>query len=119
MELKIISIGDKGDLQNERIGLEAIKDCELKFYQLFRTEFVESGNFYNRSTAVYWFAPRSIKAKDRVVIYTRTGNDNSEVKEDGSTVHFLYWGLTEPIFNKPNNGVVLVEINSWENSRNK
>jgi len=119
MELKIISVGDKGDLQNERIGLQAIKDCEIKFYQLFRTEFLESGGFYNRSTAAFWFAPKNIKAGDKVVVYTRTGVDKSEVKADGTTVHFFYWGLNQAIFTDNKHGVVLAEMVNWEISKGK
>lgn len=119
MELIITGIGDKGDLKNERIGLKATKDCELKFYQLFNTEFLESGGFYNRSKAVFWFSPQSIKVGDKVVVYTRSGVDNAEIKDDGTTVYFMYWGLTEPIFTDDKKGIVLAEINNWKTTKDK
>lgn len=119
MELIITSIGDKGDLKNERIGLKATKQCELKFYQLFRTEFLENGVFLNRSKATYWFAPKIINVGDKVVVYTRTGVDSYETKPDGTTVYFFYWGLTEPIFTDDKKGVVLTEIKTWQTSKNK
>lgn len=119
MELIITGIGDKGDLLNERIGLKATKDCELKFYQLFRTEFLESGGFFNKSNAVFWFAPKTIKAGDKVVVYTKTGIDKTENKPDGSTVYFMYWGLTDSIFKDKNKGIVLAEMTNWKTSKDK
>ncbi|MEQ8583203.1 MAG: hypothetical protein RIC30_10290 [Marinoscillum sp.] len=119
MELTITGIGDKGNLANERIGLKAIKDCELKFYQLFRTEFFDAGGFSNRSKSSYWFAPKKVKAGDKIIIYTKHGTDNFEIKEDGSTIHWYYWGLDQPIFINDKHGVVLVEINNWQMSKDK
>ena len=113
MELVITGIGDKGDLRNERIGLKVLKDCELKYYQLFKSYKLDSGGFYNRSKDVYWFYPKKVKAGDKVVVYTKRGEDNSEVKEDGTTVHFIYWGLSEAIFTDDKKIVVLSQINDW------
>ncbi|WP_430405944.1 hypothetical protein [Fluviicola sp.] len=117
MELKISGIGDRGVLTDERIGFDVIKDCELKYYQLFRTNFNDSG-FYNRSKAAYWFAPKHVKAGDKVVVYTKSGKDNFKENEDGTTTYWLYWGLDEPIFINDKNGIALVEINDWKLSKN-
>ncbi|MEO9885495.1 MAG: hypothetical protein ABJR05_07810 [Balneola sp.] len=119
MELKITAIGDKGDLKNERIGLKATSDCQLKYYQLFRTNFHKSGGFYNRSESVYWFAPEEVKSGDRIVIYTTSGTDSVRENDDGSKTYFLYWGLNSPIFTDDTKGVVLVEISSWKTSKGK
>ncbi|MDN5216625.1 hypothetical protein QQ020_31440 [Fulvivirgaceae bacterium BMA12] len=119
MELKISGIGDRGFLKDERIGFNVIKDCELKFYQLFRTNFGSSGGFYNRAKSAYWFAPKKVKAGDKIVVYSKSGTDNSKVNQDGTTTYWFYWGLSEPIFTDEKKGIVLVEINDWELSRNK
>ena len=119
MELKISGISDRGILKDERIGFNVIKDCELKFYQLFRTKFGEFGGFYNRGQSAYWFAPKKVKAGDKIVVYTKNGTDNSKVNENGTTTYWLYWGLDKPIFTDDNNGIVLVQINDWVLSKNK
>lgn len=116
MELKISGIGDRGVLTDERIGFDVIKDCELKYYQLFRTNF-NDGGFYNRSRAAYWFAPKNVKAGDKVVVYTKVGKDNYKVNQDGTTTYWFYWGLNEPIFTNNDQGIVLVEINNWKLSK--
>ena len=119
MELKISAIGDRGVLKDERIGFNVLKDCELKFYQLFRTSFGDLGNFYNRGKAAYWFAPKNVKAGDKIVVYSKSGTDNSKLNEDGTTTYWYYWGLSEPIFSDDKNGIVLVQINDWESSKGK
>jgi hypothetical protein len=118
MEITILSIGDRGDLGNERIGLKVLKECDLKYYILFSTNLTEN-SFYNRSKASYWFAPLKVKAQDKIVVYTKKGSDSIKSNEDGSTTYFFYWGLENPLFNEPKNGVVVGELKTWENSRGK
>lgn len=118
MKLIIKSIGDKGDLNNERIGLSVISDCELKFYLIFKTTFTENG-FYNRGNAAFWFAPQKVKAGDRVVVYTKAGTNSVKHNSDGSDTYFFYWGLKSPIFINDENGIVLSEIESWQLSKGK
>jgi hypothetical protein len=119
MELKISGISDRGVLKDERIGFNVIKDCDLKFYQLFRTSFDASGGFYNRAKSAYWFVPKKVKVGDTIVVYTKSGIDSSKENPNGTTIYWFYWGQTEPIFTDENNGIVIVEINDWELSKNK
>lgn len=116
MELKISGIGDRGVLKDERIGFDVIKDCDLKYYQLFKANFNEGG-FYNRANAAYWFAPKNVKAGDKVIVYTRSGKDNSKLNQDGTTTYWFYWGLNTPIFTDADHGIVLVEISNWKLSK--
>ncbi|MEQ8811007.1 MAG: hypothetical protein RIE59_18185 [Imperialibacter sp.] len=114
MELSITGIGDRGSLKEERIGLKAASDCQLKYYQLYRTKFTESGGFFNKSEAVYWFAPEEVKSGDKIVVYKKEGTNKVKSNEDGSKTYFLYWGLKSPIFTDKEMGVVLVEIKTWK-----
>ncbi|USD24644.1 hypothetical protein [Flagellimonas marinaquae] len=119
MELKISGISDRGVLKEERIGFNVVKDCELKFYQLFRTSFGSSGGFYNKAKSAYWFAPKKVKAGDKIVVYTKNGTNSSKENSDGTTIYWIYWGLEEPIFTDDKYGIVLVKIDDWELSKNK
>lgn len=112
MEIAISSIGNKGDLTNERIGFNVLKDCELKYYLVFKTAMTTKG-FVNRSNATYWFLPQELKAGDSVVLYSKAGQDSVKTNTDGSKTYFFYWGLTAPIFNTPENRVVLASIKTW------
>ena len=113
MELKITAIGNKGDINNERVGIQVINSCKLEYYILFRTNFIKNG-FYNKSQSTYWFAPLEIKKGDSIVIYTRRGTDSTKSNEDGTTTYFFYWGLDKPIFTDDTKGIVLVQVNSWQ-----
>lgn len=117
MAILMTSIGDRGDLNNERVGFRVSSDCNLKYFIIFRTTFNEGG-FYNRSNATYWLAPEDVKSGDRVVVYTKSGQDSFQLNEDGSKTYFRYWGLNSPIFVDQNNGIVVANVSDWSVSRN-
>lgn len=113
MEIKIKSIGDKGDLSNERIGLEVLKNSELKYYLLFMTSKTDNG-FSNQSNKTYWFIPQKVTAGDNIVIYSKSGKPSIKPNPDGTKTHFLYWGLNESMFNSDKAKVVLINANSYQ-----
>lgn len=110
MKLMIKSYGDIGNLNDERIGMRVLEDCNLKFFAVYHTSVNEKG-FYNRPKHVFWFYPKDVKAGDEVVLYTRKGADNT-IDKDDHQVHFIYWGLDQSIANK-GDCVVLSEIKDW------
>lgn len=113
MEIVLSSIADKGDITNERVGFKVLKDCQLKYFMVFKTHKTEAG-FYNRSTNSFWFVPKEVKTGDKVVLYTRTGLDSVVNNADGTKTYFVYWGLNEPIFKNENDRIVLASINTWK-----
>ena len=119
MKIDINSYIDKGIIKSERIALRATEDCNLKFYCIHITYELNSGEFFNQPYKTYWFPPQEIKAGDWIVIYTCAGNFSTKKNEDGSTSYFYYWGLTNAIFNKPEDTIVLAELNTWQTKNNK
>ena len=113
MEVKITSIADKGDLANERIGLKVLKDCELKYYIIFKTN-KTSGGFGNKSDNSYWFLPNEVKSGDRIVLYSKKGKASIKENNDGSKTYFFYWNLNQTIFNKDKDKVVLINAKSYQ-----
>lgn len=113
MTLVITAIGDKGDLTSERIGFRAKTQCNSKYFLVFRTTKSKSG-FYNKSNNSLWFAPIDLKPNDKIVLYTKSGNDSIQEHDDGTKTHFLYWGLNSPIFSTPEDIVVLANLNDWK-----
>lgn len=115
MELKILSIGDKGNLANERIGFKALKNCQLKYFMVFKTVKNNVG-FYNISESAFWFTPQEILENDQVVLYTKGGINSVIENPDGTKTYFFFWNRLSPIFSGPednNNKIVLVNINTW------
>ena len=119
MKIQINSYIDKGKIQSERIALKASADCNLKFYCLHLTYELSTGGFNNQPSKTYWFPPQEIKAGDWIVLYTGLGVSSTKKNEDGSTSYFHYWGLSNPIFNKPEDTIVLAELNTWQTKNNK
>lgn len=117
MALVMTSIGDRGELANERTGLSVTANCDLKTFLLFRTNFLENA-FYNISTAAYWFPPENVKKGDRVVVYTKAGTNSLMNNPDGTTTYFAYWGLDSPIYINPKHGIVLARVSDWSLSAN-
>lgn len=118
MKIQIHSFIDKGKIQTERIALRASADCNLKFYCLHITFEISSGGFFNQPKHTYWFPPVEIKANDWIVIYAGQGTQSNKKNEDGSSSYFYYWGLNSAIFNKPEDTIVLAEVNTWQMKNN-
>jgi hypothetical protein len=116
MALVITGFGNKGDLNNERVGFRVNSSGDLKYFFVFSTNFTETG-FYNRSKDAYWFAPEKVQVGDKVVLYTKAGTDSFQVNDDGTKTFFKYWGLSNPIFSDQSRGIVVAEVTTWALSR--
>jgi hypothetical protein len=114
MELKILNIGDKGNLSDERIGFKVIKDCQLSNYIVVKTYEVNKSTFYHISDSAYWFLPQEVMENDKVVLYSKKGKNSIIENADGTKTYFFYWGLINPIFNTEKDKVVLVNANNWD-----
>lgn len=112
MEIKISSIGDKGNLTNERIGFVALKNCQLKYYVVFKTNKTQNG-FENKSDASFWFLPQEVKENDQIVLYTKKGQNSVIENSNGTKTFFFFWGLNKPIFENENNKIVLINATTW------
>jgi hypothetical protein len=113
MEIVLKSIGDKGDLNNERVGFNVLSTCELKYFLVIRTKKMASG-FENKGTDYFWFLPQQVKTNDKVVLYTKSGQNSVNENSDGTKTFFFYWGLKTPIFKTADDIVVLANIKNWK-----
>ena len=113
MNIAIDYIKDSGNLDKERIVFAVKNDEQLGKYLIAESVLLENSRFSARIKNVFWFPDQELKQGDVVVLYTKSGNNNINKNEDGSTTYFYYWGLSEPhlINNKP--CVVLFEA-SWD-----
>ena len=113
MKLEIIQILDKGVENKERLYLRVLADTDLSYYIVFDTTYTSENTISNIQRHAYWFKPRKVKAGDYVILYTRAGNTSTRQNKDGSTNHFLFWGIDRTIWNKDDDCAVLFEVNSW------
>lgn len=113
MEVVLNSIGDKGDLTNERFGLKVLKKCSLEYFFLFKTQMITDG-FAHKSKDAYWFLPQEVLPGDVVVLYSKVGEKSVKINDDGTKTYFFYWGLSTSIFQNANDIIVLGSLKNWE-----
>jgi hypothetical protein len=117
MRIKVVSIGDRGIANQERLHLSVLADANLVNYAIFDT--VKTGlgaTILPIPKHTYWFTPYPVKAGDQVVIFTGSGTQLKQPRTDGFMNHFFYWGLKETIWNGPWNCAVVLEIGDWATS---
>lgn len=117
MKIEIINLIDRGVANKERIWFRVIADCDLSFYIVFDTTYLSPNSISNLQKHSYWFGAKSVKSGDYVILYTGPGSPVESKNNDGSTNHFIYWGLEKTIWNKEGDCAVLFELNSWQTSK--
>ena len=113
MKLEIIKIIDKGVTSKERLWLKVLNNTDLSYYIVFDTTYSSESTISNIQRHAHWFKPRKVKAGDFVILYTREGTASTSQNQDGSTNHFLFWGIDRTIWNADSDCAVLFEINNW------
>ena len=113
MNIAIDYIKDPGNLDKERIVFAVKNDEQLGKYLIAESVLLDNSRFSAKIKNIFWFPDQELKQGDVVVLYTKSGNNNANKNEDGSTIYFYYWGLSEPHLNDKKPCVVLFET-SWE-----
>lgn len=117
MKIEIVDILDRGVANKERLWLRVISDTDLSYFIVFDTTYTSENSISNKQRHAYWFKPRTVKAGDYVILYTTEGKPSTSQNNDGSTNHFLFWGLDKTIWNKKEDCAVFFEVNSWRTSK--
>lgn len=115
MILKITGVRDAGNLEKERIVMTASGPGDIGEFVLLQTGFREQ----SVTTGVFetfWFPDKPIAAGDFVVLYTKIGKQSDRPFKE-STSHFFYWGLSGPIWQKPERAGVVMHAPDWQSFR--
>ena len=112
MRIEIGSVAGKGNLEKERLVLEVKADTDIGDYILIQAGFGD-GEVKISTYHTYWFPYQTIAEGDLVVIYTKSGNQNTKELKDGRIVHFYYWNLSEAIWNTNKRTPVLLYAPEW------
>lgn len=117
MKVEIVKIIDRGVAKDERLWLKVLQDTDMSFYVVFDTTYTSENTISNLQRHAYWFETLRVKSGDNVVLYTRKGKYNTKQNADGTTSHFLYWGLDRSIWNNTGDCAVVFEVNGWTTSQ--
>lgn len=114
MKIRVVGITDRGTPQKERLHISVLAETSLVRYVIFDSSRILNG------TAVaaipkhaYWFTDYLAKPGDNVVVYTGIGLNTKQVRPDGGTDHFFYWGLKTVLWHDPNACAVVLEVGDW------
>jgi hypothetical protein len=115
MKIKINKIV-KQDLNNERVLLEVIEDCNLSHYLLFDKTYDENGIESNKHRHMFIFGSLDLNVGDFVSLYTRAIGDSDKpffTNKRGTTTYQLFWGLNEEIWKNDADTAYLVHYDDW------
>jgi hypothetical protein len=102
---------------NERLHLSALVDATLSYYIVLKSTLVSIDSVTNGNLLSYWFPAVQVKAGDQIILYTKKGTNSAEKVASGHTNYFFYWGLSNTLWNTPNDCAVLIETNEWATSK--
>jgi len=114
MRVNFNGIIDRGLPGKERIFFSAVSPSDLSFYVALATLANDASTVMAGNHLAYWFPHRSLRAGDNVILYTGAGADSSNVRQDGGTNHFFYWGLAGVLASDARTRIVLFELDNWQ-----
>ena len=114
MNLDITQIIAASELENERVVLQASADKNIGRALLLKARKTNDGGVSGgRIDSAYWIPDKQVKAKDLVVIYTKSGTKSEKQNPDGTTSHFFYWGFSAPAWSAQTVPVI-VDTGTWK-----
>lgn len=119
MKIQIDQIVDHSTLNSERVLISVIQDTDLKYYIIADTTYTSAENISNKLRHMYWFAPKSVKAGDKVELYTKVGTSSQIDIGNGNTKYIIYWGLGASVWNNDGDAAILFHVDSWKTTKAK
>lgn len=117
MKAILVGLYDRGKLSDERVHFRALFDLDLSYYVIFDSFYSTPSTISVTQKTCYWFTSRQIKAGENLVLYTRAGTPSTERRADGSIYHFVFRGLSRPLYADPNACAVLFELTTWATTK--
>lgn len=112
MDLKVLYVKDAGDALKERIVLEVENNCDIGSYILFDTTY--SGNYISDKVRhSFWLPNMKLKVGDKIIIYTKKGEEKHKTNSNGNNSYFFYWGLDITVWNKKEDCAVLIKVDDY------
>ena len=120
MKLEVLSVHNQGGFNEEYVDLKVVEDCDLQYYMVADTTYLEGGGISNKLRHTFWFSPKKVNKGDFVRLYTRpkrATDVTSGQNKSNTTTYIFYWGLHAAIWNNTGDGAVLFEIHTWKTTK--
>lgn len=119
MNLRLTRVTSPGDLETERLVLEAIGPVDIGDFAVFAAKTIENGDVTNETIAAFWFPDVRIERSDRVILYSKRGVSKvKKADEDSPKVYFFYMDRESTIWHDQSVCPVLVRIREWDSIPN-
>lgn len=112
MKVRIRYVVNPGDMDRERLVMQVRRDVDIGNFMLVRTGF-EDDEVTTSVSHAFWFPDKQLRAGDLVVVYSKAGNDNQKLLDDGQEAHFFYWDQKSPLWDDGQFVPVLFYTPQW------
>lgn len=113
MNIEIVGVKEKGNIDKERIVLKTLSDLDIGFFIIFFTEKVGDNEFASGPKQLFWFPNKKINKGDLVVLYSKEGKEAEKLNTNGNTAHFYYANFKTSYFNDENKVLAVIEAADW------
>jgi hypothetical protein len=114
MKLEILNVKHRGDLDAERIIIEAHEDCDIGRFILSTAEQRKGGKVSNKISQPYWFPDQEVKKGDWIIVFTKDGVNSVKENSSGNKSYFYYRSLDKPILADNKTSVLLFALETWK-----
>ncbi|MEQ9853491.1 MULTISPECIES: hypothetical protein [Pectobacterium] len=118
MDLEIIGVENKGDIDNERLLLKAKSDHVNSWdYAVLDNTYDKEDCESNKNRHVFYFDDESkyvcLDRGEVICLYTKRGKYQKR-EVSGVLHHYFYWCLGKSIWNKDGDEVTLIKVSEKE-----
>ena len=112
MDLRLIRIADRGN-DNERLIMQAVRECNLNKYIVLDTTYDENGIVSNKHRHVFILPDINVSEGDFIWLHTRKGTYHTHNNDSQTITHNIYWGLDIHVWNNDGDKAYLIHYDEW------
>lgn len=113
MKFKIRGLKEPGNIEKERVVIEALEDGNIGNMLIALTEQQGKDEVSSKIENPYWVPDQEVSKGDLIIIYTKNGQKTSRKNNSGSSSYFFYIGNEQPFYKDKNKTVAVFDISSW------
>jgi NAD-dependent SIR2 family protein deacetylase len=114
MKLKMTQIVDYGTHASEKVLIDVLQEANLQFYIVRDTTYYKHNTVSNEWVHAHKFMNQAVKKGDKVILYTKKGDDRERDLGNGNKEYIYYWGLGNSVWNNDGDAAALYEVTDWQ-----
>jgi len=114
MKVKVISVHNHGNQNEEYVLLRVLEDCNIGDYMLADSTYTSTDRVSNKVRHTYWFPDKDVLKGELVSLRTKKGTNIETKSEKGTVIHRFYWGLNESVWNDDGDCAILFLVQDYK-----